>query len=182
MTVLCRDSILREQDHGDLHIAPFDPVLVQPASVDLRLGPHFKRYRPESRGKLLLGSADVEAEMELWTVEEGGSYILNPGEFVLAATLERIVIGPTLVARIEGKSGLGRRGLVVHVTAGFIDPGFEGWPTLEIANLSPVRHPLTPGMRICQLAFERLDAPPSRLYEGSYQNQSPEPKASQLRW
>ena len=103
--------------------------------------------------------------MERVSVEEGKPFILHPGEFVLGTTLERLTLPDDIVARIEGKSSLGRLGLLIHATAGFVDPGWSnGQITLELSNVAPLPIRLWPGMKIAQLSFMRMDAPAERPY------------------
>ena len=145
----------------------------QPASVDLCLGTTFRVFSNH-------GSTHIDPEEEFWTegleVGCGDSFILHPGEFVLAATEEYVEIPSDLVARLEGKSSLGRLGLLVHATAGFIDPGFRGTITLELSNAATLPIKLRPGMKIGQVSFIQLKTPCARPYgsEGlssRYQNQ-----------
>ncbi|MEU6362138.1 dCTP deaminase [Streptomyces albidoflavus] len=145
----------------DLRIAPFDPRRVQPASVDLLLD-HYLRV--PARPGAEIDVAAVEANhTKLVEIGEGG-WLLQPGNFALASTVERIALPDDLAARVEGKSSLGRLGLAVHVTAGFIDPGFEGQVTLEIANLSPWPIRLRRQMPVAQLCLVPMSAVPGRLY------------------
>lgn len=146
---------------------------VGPASLDFRLGTSFKRYRkaggaidPETG----VGPADVEPA----PLDADGSFTLNPGDFVLGATAEKITVGRDLVARCEGRSSLGRLGLIIHSTAGFIDPGFSGTITLEITNINHLPIKLRPGMRIGQFSFETLTSPCLKDYAekgGKYMHQ-----------
>lgn len=121
---------------------------LQPASIDLRLGSQFRRA--------------VAGEVE--EVNEGADFVLGPGEFALGTTLERVRVPPNLVARVEGRSSIGRLAILVHATAGFIDPGFEGEITLELANLGPTPASLRVGSRICQIVFHVLTSPAERPY------------------
>jgi dCTP deaminase len=141
----------REECDNWLRIDPWDPGQVQPASVDLRLGTSFvcmqKADFVDMRDRQVPSySLDIGTERDSY-------FELAPGQFALGATVERIELGPRLWAKIEGKSSLGRMGLIVHVTAGFVDPGFRGQLTLEFYNISsnPIR--LRPGLAICQVAF-----------------------------
>lgn len=118
---------------------------LQPASIDLRLGRQFRRAVRVSEG--------VEE------LSEGDDFVLGPGEFALGTTLERVHVPPDLVARVEGRSSMGRLAILVHATAGFIDPGFEGEITLELSNLGPTPAPLRVGSRICQIVFHMLTSP-----------------------
>ena len=161
-----------------IHPAP-DSQQLQPASVDLRLGTEFKQYtRP-------LGDITRSEPMRLdrpvdpkWFQSfEGSEFLLLPNQFTLATTVETVCMPVTHAAQVEGRSSLGRRGLIVHATAGFIDPGFRGQITLEMLNLSPRPILLTAGMRICQLTFYKMDERVMRPYghEGlrsKYQGQS----------
>jgi dCTP deaminase len=123
---------------------------LQPASIDLRLGSQFRRA--------------VKPSVEVDEVAEGADFVLGPGEFALGTTLERVRVPPDLVARVEGRSSIGRLAILVHATAGFIDPGFEGEITLELANLGPAPASLRVGARICQIVFHVLTSPVERPY------------------
>lgn len=165
-------GILEALDSGAIDITPFDRKRLQPASVDLTL--HDVVRRPRSRAGEHL---DLAAVPRFHTESEGpghyGTFHLGPGEQLLACTEEVVRLGRMHVARVEGKSSLARLWLSVHVTGGFIDPGFEGQVTLEVVNHSPWTLVLHPGMPICQVAFDRLDTPPSRTYTstGRYNGQ-----------
>lgn len=150
---------------GELEISPFDyDEHLQPASVDIQLGPEISGYR-KSTGALnpLLG-VHPQDMWHLTLNARNKSVPLQPGEFILAHTLQTVRIGPTLACRIEGKSSLARMGLVVHSTAGFVDPGFQGQLTLEMTNLNSVPVILTLGMPIAQLSFMRLSEPVAHPY------------------
>jgi dCTP deaminase len=155
---------------GWLGYWPFDPDLLQPASIDMRLGEEL--YDPATDAYL---HPDVHA-----------GWWLRPDAFLLGCTAEAVKLPADLAARIEGKSTLGRRGIAVHVTAGFVDPGFEGQLTLELKNLSRVGMFLRPGMLIAQMSVHKLSAPAANLYGavgvGShYQGQrGPTPAAGDL--
>ena len=164
---------------GDLVVEPLDDpaVQVQPASIDLRLGNEFLVFRnPHIPYLDTRGASGVEAYTERITIEEGGMFILHPGEFVLGTTLERVRIPNDLVAKVEGRSSLGRLAVVVHATAGFVDPGFEGHITLELSNLGRVPVALHPGMRVSQIALHQMLTPAERPYghptrQSKYQGQ-----------
>jgi dCTP deaminase len=147
---------------GDLKISPFDEKRVQPASVDLLLDQYVRSLAGPKWAEIDV--ADVPAgHTKLHEIDEDG-WLLAPGDFVLGCTVERVGLPAHLAARVEGKSSLGRLGLTVHVTAGFIDPGFSGQITLEIANLSgkPIR--LRRLMPIAQLCLIPMEAAPERPY------------------
>ena len=151
-------DIRRSIDAGDIVITPLDGTLIQPASVDVRLDRRFRTF-PNARHPFIRAQDPPGDLTDLVEVPEGEDFILHPGEFVLAATLERIHISGNLAARLEGKSSMGRIGLMIHSTAGFIDPGFNGDITLELSNVARIPIALTPGMKIGQLSFLRLSSP-----------------------
>jgi dCTP deaminase len=149
---------------GDIVVESSDGAHLKnigPSSLDLRLGKYFKIYNHAKYPVLdPLKPAtlnDVAKMVEI--AEEKTPFIVQPGEFVLGVTLEKIKIADDLVARVEGRSSLGRLGIIVHSTAGFIDAGFEGTITLEITNINRMPVALYPGMRVCQLAFEEMSSP-----------------------
>jgi dCTP deaminase len=164
--VLSDGSIRRAVEAGRILLEPFDPDLVQPASIDVRCDRRFRVFRSSRYGYI-----DVRREQpgltELVEAADDEPFILHPGEFVLGATLERIALGHDIVARLEGKSSLGRLGLQVHSTAGFIDPGFDGHVTLELTNVCNLPITLYAGMKIGQLSFLELSAAAERPYGGS---------------
>jgi len=184
--ILADREIRRRLADGDLVVEPLDdPELqIQPASVDLRLGREFLEFR---RTNISCIHPDDEREVDEYvdetTVEEGGEFILHPGDFVLGTTKERVEIPPDLIAHVEGRSSLGRLAVVVHATAGLADPGYRGQITLELSNLGSAPVALSPGMRVSQLTFTELTSPAERPYgaeRGSkYQDQSG-PQASRI--
>lgn len=163
--ILSDRDIKRFIREGRLRIEPLDEELqVQPSSVDLRLGREFRIFRHTRKSHIDPLADNVEEYTELVRVPEGERFILHPGEFVLGCTLEWIEVPEELVARVEGRSSLGRLALLVHATAGFIDAGFRGRITLELSNVGKMPIALHPGMRICQLAFELMSSPAERPY------------------
>jgi len=165
--ILSDGGIQKRLHDGDLEIDPIeDPELqIQPASVDLRLGEEFVVYKLPHVACIDTADPDTtEGYTETVTVDEDEGYILHPGEFVLGSTHERVRIPDDLVARVEGRSSIGRLAVVVHATAGFIDPGFEGRITLELSNLGRVGVKLYPGMRISQLVFHEMTSAAERPY------------------
>lgn len=131
------------------------------SSWDFRLGKHFKVYKKSNLAILDPFKMDsMEDLTKLYTIDEPGvPFVVHPGDFVLGVTYEKVKLPDDLVARVEGRSSLGRLGIIVHSTAGFIDAGFEGTITLEITNINNVPVALYPGMRVCQLAFETMSSP-----------------------
>lgn len=151
-------DIMRAIATGRVRLDPWDATMVQPASVDLRLDRYFRvfdNYRYQSIDPAL-EQADLTHLVE---VAVGEPFMLHPGAFVLGSTHEVITLGDSIAARVEGKSSLGRLGLLTHATAGFVDPGFSGHITLELFNVSTLPLTLWPGMKIGQLCFFDLSSP-----------------------
>lgn len=142
---------------------PYDIDMVQPSSVDVRLD-RFYRLFDNHKYPYIDPSQDQPELTRLIEVEPDESFILHPGEFVLGSTYERVSLPDDVAARLEGKSSLGRLGLLTHSTAGFIDPGFSGHVTLELSNVATLPIKLWPGMKIGQLCFFRLTSPTERPY------------------
>jgi dCTP deaminase len=166
--MILSDSDLRVRLHtGAIKIDP-PPDLdlqVQPASIDLRLGYDFRTFNYTRQA--LVDPADPATFADLThdaILEDGERFLIQPGEFVLGRTLEHVEVPNDLVARLEGRSSVGRLGIVIHSTAGYVDPGFKGTITLEISNLGRLAVALYPRMRICQLAFEALSSPATESY------------------
>ena len=164
--LLSDGDIKKEIDSGRVKVEPFDPAMLQPSSVDVRLDRFFRVFENH-----MYSVIDPAAEQPDLTraVEIKGSdeFILHPGEFVLASTYEVITLPDDVAGRLEGKSSLGRLGLLTHSTAGFIDPGFSGHITLELSNVANLPVKLYPGMKIGQLCLFRLSSPAENPY-GSY--------------
>ncbi len=184
--MLLSDRDIRAQVHrGEILLDPWDPGMVQPSSVDVRLDRYFRVF--ENHRYPSIDPAEEQSELtRLIEVDEGEPFVLHPGEFVLGSTLERVTLGPAVAARLEGKSSLGRLGLLTHSTAGFIDPGFAGHVTLELSNMATLPVKLWPGMKIGQLCFFQLTSPAehpygSAAYGSRYQGQrGPTPSRSYL--
>jgi dCTP deaminase len=154
--VILSDRSIKEQiASGRLVIEPFDPGLVQPSSVDLRLDRTFLVFR-NTRKAYLDVREPVDDLMERIELEDEEPLVLHPTEFILGSTVERVTIPADLVGRLEGRSSVGRLGVVIHSTAGYLDPGFSGQITLEIANLANIPVRLYPGMRIAQVSFSQM--------------------------
>lgn len=159
--MLMSDNDIRSAKHmGWLNVEPYDPDMVQPASIDIRLGNHFIEYTDFTAGgriavdPIVIDPEEDTARLHSTTVlPDGGTMVLHPGAFMLAHTIETITLSSRIAARLEGRSSYARLGLIVHSTAGFIDPGFSGQVTLELSNLAP--HPiiLRPGARVGQICF-----------------------------
>ena len=149
---------------GRIEIDPYDPDRVQPSSVDLRLGNRIRVFNNTHRYSLVDLRKPSEDLTDLVTLEPDRPFILHPHEFVLGITHERIRLPDDLVGRLEGKSSLGRLGLLIHSTAGFVDPGWNGRLTLELANILNLPITLYAGMPVAQISFMRLTTPVDRPY------------------
>ncbi len=171
------DRTIREQIAGGaILIDPYDPAMVQPSSVDIRCDAVFRVFE-NHKYPLIDPKAPQEDLTTSVEAHPEEPFILHPGEFVLGSTLETIGLADDIVARLEGKSSLGRLGLLIHSTAGFIDPGFKGQVTLELSNVANLPIAIYPGMKIGQISFYRLSTPAEHPYgspeAGSkYQGQS----------
>jgi len=143
---------------GRIEIDPLDATNIQPSSVDLTIDRFFRVFRNHTM-PLIDVKKDLSELTELVEVEPDGVFILHPGEFVLGATAERVRLADDLVARLEGKSSLGRLGLLIHSTAGFVDAGWNGYLTLELSNIATLPITLYPGMKIGQISFLEMSSP-----------------------
>ncbi|HLE96336.1 MAG TPA: dCTP deaminase [Candidatus Thermoplasmatota archaeon] len=183
--ILSDRDILDRLRKGDLVVDPIDDlsVQVQPASIDLRLGEDFLVFRHTAVPFIDPSAEPSEPYTEPIHIPRGGTFVLHPGEFALGTTHERVAIPNDLVARVDGRSSLGRLAVVVHSTAGFIDPGFRGRITLELSNLGRIPVALRPGMRVCQLSFETMTSAAERPYgpaRGSKYQDQQGPVASRI--
>src|SRR5699024_1889221 len=154
---------LRDIDVGPLFVYPLYRSLIQPSSVDVRLD-GLSRVFNNSRYTHIDPAQQQDDLTEMFEPAAGDPFVLHPGEFVLGATLERVELPDDLAGRLEGKSSLGRLGLLTHSTAGFIDPGFGGHITLELSNVANLPITLWPGMKIGQLCLFRLSSPAEAPY------------------
>jgi dCTP deaminase len=161
--VLSDRTIRRLLDEGRIGIDPYAPELMQPSSLDVRVDRYFRVFR-NSRYPFIDVKTQQEDLTELVEVVAEEAFILHPGEFVLGSTLERVTLPDDLVARLEGKSSLGRLGLLIHSTAGFIDPGWDGHVTLELSNVANLPITIYPEMKIGQLSFVQLTEAAERPY------------------
>jgi dCTP deaminase len=161
--VLSDRTIARLIDEGRIVIDPYDEALLQPSSVDVRVDRFFRVFH-NARYPYIDVKEPQEELTELVEIGDEQPFILHPGEFVLGSTLERVVLPDDLVARLEGKSSLGRLGLLIHSTAGFIDPGFDGHVTLELSNVANLPITIYHGMKIGQISFVQLSEPAEKPY------------------
>ena len=158
-----------------MRLQPYDEAMVQPSSIDVRLDKYFRLF-DNHKYPVIDPSQDQADLTRLVEVDPAEGFVLHPGEFVLGSTLETVSLPDDLAARVEGKSSLGRLGLLTHATAGFVDPGFNGHVTLELSNVATLPIMLYPGMKIGQLCFFRLSSPSenpygSATYGSHYQGQ-----------
>ena len=164
--ILSDRSILEAINDGRIIIEPFDENCLQPSSVDLHLDHRFLVFKNHT-----LGHIDVREDLSNLTQEvssdDDDPFMLHPGEFVLGSTLERVSVPEDLVARLEGKSSLGRLGLLIHSTAGYVDAGWDGQLTLELSNVSNLPITLYPRMKIGQISFVQMTTPADRPYGSS---------------
>ncbi len=186
LTMLLSDrDIAAEITSGRVKVDPFDPKMIQPSSVDVRLDRFFRVFE-NHRYEVIDPSVEQSELTREVAVAPDDFFILHPGEFVLASTYEVITLPDDIAGRLEGKSSLGRLGLLTHSTAGFIDPGFSGHITLELSNVANLPVKLYPGMKIGQLCLIKLSSPAehpygSALYGSRYQGQrGPTPSKSWL--
>jgi dCTP deaminase len=165
--VLLSDRDIRtEIQTGRVRLDPWDAAMVQPSSVDVRLDKFFRLF--DNHKYRVIDPAMEQPELtRLVEVDPSDGLVLHPGEFVLGSTLEAVTLPDDLAARVEGKSSLGRLGLLTHATAGFVDPGFSGHVTLELSNVATLPIMLWPGMKIGQLCFIRLTSPAEHPYGAS---------------
>ncbi len=176
-------DILAEIAAKRIHLEPYDESMVQPSSIDFRLDRYFRVFENHRYPHIDPAADQPDLTREVEPVGDE-PFILHPGEFVLGSTLEVVSLPDDLAARVEGKSSLGRLGLLTHATAGFVDPGFSGHVTLELANVATLPIKLYPGMKIGQLCFFRLSSPAehpygSAKYGSRYQGQrGPTPSRS----
>lgn len=163
-------DIRAELESGRIGLDPLDLAMVQPSSVDVRIDSFFRLF--DNHKYPFIDPAEDQPELtRLVEAKDDEPFILHPGEFVLGATYERVTLPDDVAARLEGKSSLGRLGLLTHSTAGFIDPGFSGHVTLELSNVATLPIKLWPGMKIGQLCFFRLSSPAENPYgTGGYLN------------
>lgn len=156
--ILSDRTIREELDAGRIEIDPLLPNSIQPSSVDLHVDRYFRVFRNHTMSHIDV-KQNLEELTELVEMDDDDPFMLHPGEFVLGSTLERVALPTDLVARLEGKSSLGRLGLLIHSTAGFVDAGWDGQLTLELSNVANLPITLYPGMKIGQISFIRMTTP-----------------------
>ncbi len=187
MMLLSDRDLIDQFKQGRLQLEPFEPTLIQPSSIDVRLDRWFRVFN-NTKYTHIDPSIQQDELTSLVEVPDDEPFVLHPGEFVLASTLEVVTLPDDLAGRLEGKSSLGRLGLLTHSTAGFIDPGFSGHVTLELSNVANLPITLWPGMKIGQLCIFRLSSPAdhpygSSVYGSRYQGQrGPTPSRSWQNW
>ncbi|WP_460600721.1 dCTP deaminase [Flexivirga lutea] len=174
--MLLSDRDIRAQiDAGRVRLDPYDETMIQPSSIDFRLDRFFRLF-DNHKYPFIDPAAEQDELTRLIETDAGEPFVLHPGEFVLGSTYEQVTLPDDVAARVEGKSSLGRLGLLTHATAGFVDPGFSGHVTLELSNVATLPIKLWPGMKIGQLCFFQLSSPAespygSAKYGSHYQGQ-----------
>ncbi|MGB8381260.1 MAG: dCTP deaminase [Dermatophilaceae bacterium] len=175
-------DICAEVAHGRIRLEPWDPAMVQPSSVDVHLDRYFRLFDNHRYPYIDPAQEQPDLTRLVEIGEQDDSLVLHPGEFVLGSSLEVVSLPDDLAARVEGKSSLGRLGLLTHATAGFVDPGFSGHVTLELSNVATLPIVLYPGMKIGQLCFFRLTSAAENPYgsnvSGSHYQDQRGPTAS----
>lgn len=161
--ILSDRSLREELASGRIVIDPLNEANIQPSSIDLTLDRYFRVFLNHSY-RVIDVKEDQEDLTELVEIKEDDAFILHPGEFVLGSTAERVTVPDDLVARLEGKSSLGRLGLLIHSTAGFVDAGFEGHVTLELSNVANLPITLYPDMKIGQISFLKMTTAADKPY------------------
>jgi len=181
--ILSDKDIKQYLKEGKLKIEPLEiDEQIMPVGIDLRLGNVFRIFRTNAKSHIDPSKDKLEDSTQIMKVEEGKSLTLHPGEFILGVTKEYIELPDKLAARIDGRSSLGRMGIIVHSTAGHVDPGFSGKLTLEITNVGKLPVILYPGMKFCSLIFEKMSSPVEKSYKevGKYAGDTG-PGASKIR-
>jgi len=168
MSILTRDEILKAIEAGDIVIDPYEPTSIGPGSVDLRLSPHFKVFKKPRKVVVIDDGVDYREFTETVTAPDG--ILLMPGESVLGWTLEKITIADHLCGWLEGRSTFARLGLMVHISASFMQPGLDNHQCLEMTNFSPNPMSIMPGTRICQFVFEQTIG--RAHYHGKFRDQT----------
>ena len=175
--VLSDRSIRESLDSGHIVVDPLGEGCIQPASVDIRLDHQIRVFLPPEKYSVIDVRANLDGITKLKEIPDPLPYVLKPGEFILANTIENVELPDDVVARLEGKSSLARLGLMVHATAGYVDPGFKGQLTLEISNVARAKISIFYGMKISQISFLRMSTPAENPYGSKtlgskYQGQS----------
>jgi len=162
--MLSDKSILERMSGGGLTISPFNPEFLQPASYDIHLGSTFRVFVNSHRAQIIDPEQDQSHLWEVIEIPEGEAFILHPGDFALGASAEWFAFPDDMLGDLDGKSSLGRLGLLVHATAGYFDPGFQGTATLELSSVIPMPIRLRPGIKIGQMRFATTSTPVMRAY------------------
>ena len=180
MTVLSEKDIRTRLDKGDLIIKPIEDYQIGPASVDFRLGNKFRVFHTSSRTHIdIMDAGKAQDCTNLVEIQDNQPFIIHPGEFVLASAKEYIKIPHDLIGILHGRSSVGRLGIQVHATSGFVEPGYFGNLTLEMSNISRIPIALYPNMRICQIIFQRLETPAGEKKNAKYSGDN-EPTISKI--
>lgn len=171
MSILGREKILEEMEKGNISIEPFDERMMGPASYDLHLSRAFRVFVHLPNEVHLTDTMDFKAATKGVLIDEGESLVIQPGQTVLGITEEKVTLGPGLSGWLEGRSRFARVGLLVHISASFMQPGIENHQVLEMSNFGPIPLRITPGTPICQFIFQRCEG--AGAYRGVFSAQSP---------
>ncbi|HUC39160.1 MAG TPA: dCTP deaminase [Candidatus Acidoferrum sp.] len=180
--MMLSDKSIREYiKEGKIKVEPFDlEKQLQAVGIDLRLDNVFREFKISHKPFIDLREEHLNIDTNVVTVPEGEIYIIHPGEFVLGVTLESVELPTNIVGRLDGRSSLGRVGIIVHSTAGRVDPGWKGKLTLEISNIGKLPIALIPGMRFCYLMFEEISSTVEKPYKGKYGGKEGSPTVSRI--
>lgn len=148
--------------------------------IDLRLGNVFREFLMSHRPYIDLTKPQLDSDTRIVTVAEGSTFMIHPGEFVLGTTVESVELPNNIAGRLDGRSSLGRLGIIIHATAGHVEPGWKGKLTLEISNIGKLPIALIPGMRFCCIRFEEVSTPVETAYQGKYSTENAAPPASKI--
>ena len=171
--ILSDRDIRANINSGKIKVEPCDlETQLSSVGIDLRLGNEFRLFKVTHKSHVDLSKVNTQIDTELVEVPDGETFMLHPGEFVLGITKETVELPDDIAARINGRSSLGRLGIIVHSTAGHVDPGWRGKLTLEISNIGKLPIAIIPGMRFCSLMFESLSSPVEKKYKGKYLDSS----------
>ncbi len=171
--ILSDRDIRANINSGKIKVEPCDlETQLSSVGIDLRLGNEFRLFKVTHKSHVDLSKVNTQIDTELVEVPDGETFMLHPGEFVLGITKETVELPDDIAARIDGRSSLGRLGIIVHSTAGHVDPGWRGKLTLEISNIGKLPIAIIPGMRFCSLMFESLSSPVEKKYKGKYLDSS----------
>jgi dCTP deaminase len=179
--MLSDKSIREYMKEGKIKVEPCDlSKQLGEIGIDLRLGNTFREFVMSHKPFIDLTKPQLDSDTRVVTIPEGDTFMIHPGEFVLGTTVENVELPNNIAGRLDGRSSLGRLGIIIHATAGHVDPGWKGKLTLEISNIGKLPIALIPGMRFCCIRFEEVSTPVETSYRGKYGSQGSAPPASKI--